>query len=80
MIELRKRLARLFKQDLSGLGQLDAAALTQKERRAHIMLKGLDLEAEGRLAEVETACSPAEIQLLGDCDEIAKLSDVHPGI
>ncbi|KRR06453.1 hypothetical protein CQ12_16620 [Bradyrhizobium jicamae] len=80
MIQLRKSLARLFKQDLPGLGQLDAAALTQKERRADLMLQGLDLHTERRLAQIETACSPAEIQFLSYCDEIAKLPDVHPVI
>jgi hypothetical protein len=67
-----------LEQDAAGLGELDAAA-TNEQLHPELSLEGEDLLAERRPADLEALGGPAEVQLLGDGDEVAQLSKLHGG-
>jgi hypothetical protein len=66
-------LAGLGQQGPAGLGQLDAPA-ADEQLHAQLTLERLDLEAERWLGDAQPLGRPAEVQLLGDGDEVAKMS------
>ncbi|MNQ84573.1 hypothetical protein D3C85_997070 [compost metagenome] len=57
---------------LAGQAELAAAALHQ--RAIEVPFQGLDAAAEGRLAEVDRFGGAAKTAVIGQCDEVAKLS------
>jgi hypothetical protein len=64
------------KQSGAAVGQLDAAAGAAKELHAEASLQSLDLLAERRLRDAEACGRASEVQLLGDRDEVAQMSEV----
>jgi hypothetical protein len=69
-------LAGLGQQGPAGLGQLDAPA-ADEQLHAQLPLQGLDLGAERWLGDAQPLGGSAEVQLLGDGDEVAKMSKLH---
>jgi hypothetical protein len=45
-----------------------------QQPHAQLALQGLDLEAERRLGDAQALGRPAEVQLLGDGDEVPQVS------
>ena len=62
---------------LAGRGQLDLALVAQQQRRADLLLELADLLAQRRLGHVQALGRAAEVQLLGDDDEVAQVAELH---
>ena len=77
VVELREDRAGLLQEEAPRLREPDAPPVPFEQRRAQLVLDRLDLLAERRLAHVQAARGPAEVELLGDGDEVAQLADVH---
>ncbi len=60
-----------------GRGQLDLALVAQQQRRADLLLELADLLAQRRLGHVQALRGTAEVQLLGDGDEVAQVAELH---
>jgi len=58
-------------------GQLDLALVAREQLRADLLLELADLLAERRLGHVQPLRRAAEVQLLGDGHEVAKVSEFH---
>ena len=74
---LREREPRLGEKGVAGGRELDAACMAFEERRADLALQVADLPAQRRLRDVESPRRAAEVQLLGDRDEVAKVAELH---
>ncbi len=74
---LRQRRACLDQEQLAGFGQFDLPPVAVEQRDAKLALDRLDLQAQGRLADVQAFRRAAEVQLLGDRDEITELAKFH---
>ena len=70
-------LARADEERRPGGGQLDLALVAQQQRRADLLLELADLLAQRRLGHVQALRRAAEVQLLGDGDEVAQVSELH---
>src|ERR1051325_1485482 len=68
---------RLRQECLAGLGQLDAARLSVEELQVELAFQRADLLAKGRLLDAEAFGRPSHMPLLGDRDEIPKVSQIH---
>ena len=71
-------LPRFGQQSASGGGQLDMATVAHEEGCAETRLQRLDLLGQGRPGDLQAGGGAAEVELLGDGDEIAKLAQLHP--
>jgi hypothetical protein len=60
-----------------GLGELDTSPVTGEELNADGALELLDLLGETRLSDVEPFRRSAEMELLGDGDEIPELTELY---
>ncbi|SFR18443.1 hypothetical protein SAMN04488564_104817 [Lentzea waywayandensis] len=67
----------LGQQGASGLGQLDLAGGAQEQRRAELHLQRPDRRRQRGLGDVHPARGPGEVAVLGDRDEVLKLSEFH---
>ena len=72
--ELREDGARIVEHCAAGIGQLDAARLAAEQLHIELALERLDLLAERRLLHAEPLGRPGDVALLGDRDEIAKMT------
>ena len=66
-----------IEEPLAGRGQLDLALVAQQQRRADLLLELADLLAQRRLRHVQALGRAAEVQLLGDDDEVAQVAELH---
>lgn len=62
---------------LTRFGQLDAVAVPGEQRGAEIVFERADLPAEHRLRDVQIVSGAAEVQPVGDSDEVAQLAQVQ---
>ena len=62
---------------LAGGRQLDPALVAQQQRRPDLLLELADLLAQRRLRHVQALGRAAEVQLLGDDDEVAQVAELH---
>ena len=75
-LQLRHEAPRFLK-EMRALGrQLDAAARARKQRRADALLQVADRARQRRLRDVQRCGGAAEMQALGDGDEMAQLAQV----
>lgn len=70
---------RLAHQDPSGVGELDATAVALEQLHAEPRLELLDRTGQRRLRDAEPVCSPTEVQLVGNCEEIPELTRFQIG-
>ena len=70
---------RLLHEHAARLGQLDLTLGAMEERDSKLFFELLDLMAERRLAEVQPLRSTAKMQRLGQRDDVAKMTQLHPG-
>src|SRR5262245_5384023 len=75
-VRLRDRTPRTSKERAAGFGQPDLARAAHEEIRADLLLEPTNRGAERRLRHVETARGTAEVQLLGDRDEVAEMAEL----
>src|SRR5206468_11461553 len=61
-------------------GELDTAARTLEQRDLELPLELHDPLAERRLRHVETIRRSREVELLGDGDEVPKVTQFHGGM
>jgi hypothetical protein len=73
----REDLAGVREQRPSRGRELDVAAVAHEQSHPEGAFKGLDLLRERRRGDVETLGRTAEVQLLGDSDEVAQLAKLH---
>jgi len=66
--------ARLGQQHASGLGERDLPAGALKQRDTEVAFEPGDGARQGRLGYLQALRGPAEVQFLGDGDEIAQLA------
>jgi hypothetical protein len=71
--ERRQRLAALVEQDLARLGEADLPARACQQSHPHPPLQLLDRAGQRRLRDAKAGRGAAEVQLLRDRDEVAKL-------
>jgi hypothetical protein len=76
-VEARDDRAGLGQEQPAGLGQLDAAVGAVEQPRADRFLQRADLLAERWLGDAEPFGGAAEVQFLGDGDEIVQLAQFH---
>lgn len=70
--------AALAEQHRSGPGERDAAAVPFEQRHAEAPFELADRPRQRRLGDAQAARGAAEVQFLGDRDEVAKLPRLHP--
>src|SRR6185436_7378069 len=73
-------LARANEQDLARRRELDAAGRAVQQRHAELGLEPPDLLRERRLGHVQALGGAPEVAFLGDGDERAEETDLHPAI
>ncbi len=61
----------------SRLGERDFSLGPVKQENPELLLELLDLLTQGGLGQVETGGGPAEVELLGEGDEVAKVAELH---
>ena len=73
--------ARASRRNASPAGrELDAPARPDQQREPELVLERADLLAQRRLGDVQALGGAAEVQLLRDRDEVAKLAQFHDSI
>jgi hypothetical protein len=76
LLEVR---VRVFEGDASGLGEHERLAASLKKRMAEAGLQRPELDAEGRLGELQVPGGAGEAALMGDGAEIAQVVVVEEG-
>ena len=66
----RQQLTRVVEEPLAAHGEGDMPAVAHEQRAAELALELADLLGERRLADVEPRGGAAEVQLVGDRDEV----------
>jgi hypothetical protein len=61
----------------AGPGQLDPSRAAHEQRPADLALERADLGAQRRLGQAQPRGRSREMELLGDRDEVAELTEVH---
>jgi hypothetical protein len=79
-LRLGERQACFREEGEAGGGELHAARDAREERRADVALEVADLPAQRRLGDVQARRRAAEVQLLGDGDEVAQVAELHGGL
>src|SRR5690606_3472070 len=74
---LREDLARLDEERRSGRGQAHLLAAALEQAHAEVIFELLDVEAQRRLRDRQPPGRAAEMQLLGQCHEVAKMAQFH---
>ena len=77
-LDFRQRPPRSIQERHARQCELDTPAGPHEQRRPYKCLELPDLLAEGRLGDVQPARGPAEVQFLGDRDEVAQVPELHP--
>jgi hypothetical protein len=73
VIDLAQNLVRFVYDPLSSLREPDLSFCPVEEFDAEFFLQLPDLLAQGRLADVQPYSRPAEMEFLGDGDEVAQV-------
>jgi hypothetical protein len=60
-----------------GRGQDDRTAVAVEQQHPEITLQGLDLLGQRRTGDTQALGGAAEVQLVGDRDEVARLAELH---
>ena len=76
-VELGQHRPGVAQERLAGGGQLDPAAGAVQQPAAELLLEPADLLAQRRLGDVQAGRGAAEVQLLGDGDEVTQLAKFH---
>ena len=76
-IPVAQRAARVVEKGVAGAGQFDAAVVALEQRGADLGLEALDAAAERRGADVAEFGGAAEMQALGQGDEVLQGARVH---
>src|SRR6185436_19874043 len=76
-VHLRENLARAGREHTPGLRQLHLASRATEKLGAELVLDLADLLTEGRLADVQAFRRASKVQFLGECDDIAQVSEFH---
>ena len=76
-LELGEHRAGVAQEGRAGRRQLDSPARAGEQRAAQLLLQRADLLAERRLGDVQARGGAAEVQLLGDGDEVTQLAEFH---
>lgn len=61
----------------AGFGESDLPGAAAQHVGAELLLELADRDAQGWLGHVQSVGGAAEVQLLGDCDEIAQVAQLH---
>jgi hypothetical protein len=80
LVSMRQQVSSLWKQCRTRRGQHDSPAVAIEESDFEVTLQSLDLLGERRTGDVQPVSGPAEVQLLGDGDEVAQLAQLHLAI
>jgi len=76
---LRQDDARLLHEHAARFGELHLSLGAMEELDAEFLFELPDLMAERRLAEMQPLGGAAEVQRLGQRDDVAKVAQLHPG-
>ena len=76
LVDVAQELARPVEERLAGERQLDLVGRAPQQLGAHQLLEGADLTAERGLRDVQPVGRAAEVELLGDRDERAQMSQL----
>jgi hypothetical protein len=76
-LDLREDLAGFDQQGPPGRGELHVVGGAVQQQHAQFAFEALELLARGRLDDVLAGGRPAEVQLLGQGDEVAQLAKLH---
>ena len=76
-IEVGEDRPRVAQERVAGRSRLHAPARAREELHPELVLQQPDLVAQRRLRHVQPLRGPAEVQLLGDGDEVAELAELH---
>ena len=79
MCGLRQDDASLLHEHTARLGQLYLSLGAVKELDPQLFFELADLMAERRLAQIQPLGSAAEVQRLGQRDDVAKMTQLHTG-
>jgi hypothetical protein len=71
------RFARCLEEDFTRTGDLHMALRTNEESYANFLFKLFDLHAKRRLSDMQRSTRLAEVQMIGNCNRITKLSQFH---
>src|SRR5437879_4044735 len=74
VLRLRQHLPRILEEPLAGIRQPHPPLGPIEEPDAELLLELADLFAQRRLGDVQSLGGPTEVQLLGHCDEVPKVS------
>src|ERR1700741_2228054 len=77
LVGVRQQVSRLGKECRTRWRQHNSSAITIEESDFEVALQSLDLLGERRTGDVQPVGGPAEVQLLGDSDEVAQLAQLH---
>ena len=77
---LRQDDSRLLHEHAARLGELHLALGAVEKRNPEFLFELPDLMAEGRLTEIEPLGGAAEVQRLGQSNDVAKVAQLHPVI
>ena len=75
--DLRHDAPGMVEKDAAGRGDRHASLAAVEQLAAHLAFELLDLQAERRLADIETLGGAAEIQFLRHRDEVAQMPYLH---
>jgi len=76
---LRQDDARLLHEHTASFGELHLAFGAVEELDPELFFELPDLMAERRLTQIQPFGGPAEVQRLGQHDDVAKMTQLHPG-
>ncbi|MNG11410.1 hypothetical protein D3C84_949530 [compost metagenome] len=77
LVDLSQDQARFFEKQPPRFTELDPTIGTFEQTCAQFLFKGLDLLAQRRLGDPQILRSPAKMQLLGDGNEVAQVTQFH---
>ena len=76
---LRQDDARLLHEHAARFRELYLPLGAVEELDPELFFELPDLMAERRLTQIQALGGPAEVQRLGQCDDVAKMTQLHPG-
>jgi hypothetical protein len=77
VIGLLEQRADVREQLRTGRGEGDGPAVAVEKRHAKVPFERLDLLGQRRPSDQQPGRGPAEVQLLGDGDEVSELAQLH---
>ncbi|MNH21437.1 hypothetical protein D3C79_812460 [compost metagenome] len=77
LVDLRQHQPCLFEEQAPGLAELDPTIGTLEQACPQLLFQGLDLLAQRRLGDPQVLRRPAKMQLFGDGDEVAQVTQFH---